>query len=207
MNCRAPDTNPDTNTKRGARVHMNLPTPVKAGKGKQISTAADVLESLSEEQLKTLGAQGVDRDESAGAEFHPVRGTRGSRVLSDLHGKIIAADYFLPGEDDGALHRIAQLPQIAGPAVTQNRLDGLLGEAFEASEHEMMLSLQSDDFKEGVAHFLEKRAPVFTGKSRYRFSIANSRVTSCFTSGGFLSVNTIWSTLMCPQPPFAASTI
>ena len=28
---------------------MNLPTPVKAGKGKQISTAADVLESLSEE--------------------------------------------------------------------------------------------------------------------------------------------------------------
>ena len=39
-----------------------------------------------------------------------------------------------------------------------------LGEAFEASEHEMMLSLQSQDFKEGVAHFLEKRAPVFTGK-------------------------------------------
>ena len=28
---------------------MNLPTPVKAGKGKQISTAADVLESLSEQ--------------------------------------------------------------------------------------------------------------------------------------------------------------
>lgn len=39
-----------------------------------------------------------------------------------------------------------------------------LGEAFEASENEMILSLQSDDFKEGVAHFLEKRAPVFTGK-------------------------------------------
>ena len=28
---------------------MNLPTPIKYGKGKQISTAADVLESLSEE--------------------------------------------------------------------------------------------------------------------------------------------------------------
>ncbi len=39
-------------------------------------------------------------------------------------------------------------------------LDG----AFEESEREMLLSLQSDDFKEGVAHFLQKRAPAFTGK-------------------------------------------
>jgi enoyl-CoA hydratase/carnithine racemase len=39
-----------------------------------------------------------------------------------------------------------------------------LGEAFENSEREMLESLQSADFKEGVAHFLEKRAPNFTGK-------------------------------------------
>jgi enoyl-CoA hydratase/carnithine racemase len=39
-----------------------------------------------------------------------------------------------------------------------------LGEAFEVSEREMIASLQSKDFKEGVAHFLEKRAPIFTGK-------------------------------------------
>jgi enoyl-CoA hydratase/carnithine racemase len=39
-----------------------------------------------------------------------------------------------------------------------------LQEAFEASEREMLASLECEDFKEGVAHYLEKRSPVFTGK-------------------------------------------
>jgi enoyl-CoA hydratase/carnithine racemase len=39
-----------------------------------------------------------------------------------------------------------------------------LAESFESAEREMLESLKCDDFKEGVAHFLEKRAPVFTGK-------------------------------------------
>src|SRR5271156_4661082 len=39
-----------------------------------------------------------------------------------------------------------------------------LGEAFSLAETEMLESLKSQDFKEGVAHFLQKRPPVFTGK-------------------------------------------
>jgi enoyl-CoA hydratase/carnithine racemase len=39
-----------------------------------------------------------------------------------------------------------------------------LGEAFDVAEREMLASLQCEDFKEGVAHFLEKRAPMFTGR-------------------------------------------
>jgi enoyl-CoA hydratase/carnithine racemase len=39
-----------------------------------------------------------------------------------------------------------------------------LAESFELAEREMLASLKSEDFKEGVAHFMEKRAAAFTGK-------------------------------------------
>ncbi len=39
-----------------------------------------------------------------------------------------------------------------------------LAELFEIAEREMLASLQCEDFKEGVAHFVQKRPPLFTGK-------------------------------------------
>lgn len=43
-------------------------------------------------------------------------------------------------------------------------LSQTLPEAFEMAEREMLASLTCEDFKEGVAHFLEKRAPKFAGR-------------------------------------------
>lgn len=57
-------------------------------------------------------------------------------------------------------------PRSMGIIKTQvyNAMFQTLGEAFETAEQEMVKSLQCEDFKEGVAHFVEKRAPVFTGR-------------------------------------------
>jgi len=45
-----------------------------------------------------------------------------------------------------------------------NGLFQTLDEALASATEEMVQSLQCEDFKEGVAHFVEKRAPAFTGR-------------------------------------------
>ncbi len=39
-----------------------------------------------------------------------------------------------------------------------------LGQAIESANSDMAVSFKSEDFKEGVAHYVEKRAPKFTGR-------------------------------------------
>lgn len=65
----------------------------------------------------------------------------------------------------------ANLVQKSSPrsigVIKRQVFDGLLqniDEAWRAADHEMRKSFTSEDFREGVAHWMQKRAPHFTGR-------------------------------------------
>ena len=83
-----------------------------------------------------------------------------------LVNRVIPADEFLPAVRLYALELACNVSPRSMKVIKQqvyNAMFQSLEEATVSSEQAMLESLVSDDFKEGVAHFLEKRAPRFTG--------------------------------------------
>ena len=83
-----------------------------------------------------------------------------------LVNKIVAADQ-LQAEAHGWAAKIASNAPLAIRAMKRLYRHGL-GEDFESHSHHVLMQLlllfRSQDFQEGILSFMEKRAPVFTGK-------------------------------------------
>ena len=84
-----------------------------------------------------------------------------------LVSRVIPAENFMPAVRAYALELANNVSPRSMTVIKQqvyNAMFQSLEEATLASEAAMLASLRSDDFREGVAHFVEKRAPHFTGK-------------------------------------------
>jgi enoyl-CoA hydratase/carnithine racemase len=84
-----------------------------------------------------------------------------------LANQVYAAESFPQKVQEYAAHLASNVSPRSLGVIKRQVYEGIfqtLAEAFETSEQEMLASLRCDDFKEGVAHFVQKRAAAFTGK-------------------------------------------
>ncbi len=97
----------------------------------------------------------------------------GRKVLADEALRIGLVDHVVPGADliDAVRAYATELATYSSPRSMRimkrqlwNVAAETLDEAMKVADTEMHLSLGSDDFKEGVRHFLEKRLPNFTDR-------------------------------------------
>ncbi|MCK7544954.1 enoyl-CoA hydratase [Marinobacter bryozoorum] len=96
-----------------------------------------------------------------------------SRNVEAAEAEAMGLVWTLP--EDGFLEKVqewtTQLVTLSSPrslrVMKRQIFDSLfqdLAESWEYADEEMLKSFSSEDFKEGVAHFMEKRAPKFTGR-------------------------------------------
>jgi len=84
-----------------------------------------------------------------------------------LVNQVLAGDKFMDGVSSYANDLAEKVsPRSLGVIKRQvyEAMFQTLGQALDAASEEMPASLQCEDFKEGVANFVEKRAPAFAGR-------------------------------------------